>query len=144
MQDNMDKATGALLDASQREMRFTQKVNVGGIDKTGIFVAGIPTISQRIQIGVTRAKMLGGVANQSVDNFTDDLAFMVAYLQVVIKEYPSWWEIENMDDVIAIREMFTKVSDWVNSFQRKNKKHTDATNSSTTTNEKNMEGDEDI
>ena len=61
MQDNMDKATGALLDASQRELKFTQKVNVNGFNKTGTFVAGIPTIAQRIQIGVIRARMLGGV-----------------------------------------------------------------------------------
>ena len=117
---------------------------MNGVNKTGIFVAGIPTISQRIQIGVLRAKMLGGVASQSVDNFTDDLAYMVSYLQVVIKKYPSWWTIEQMDDVVAIREMFTQVTDWVNSFQRKNTKHTDATDSSTTTNEENMEGNEDV
>ena len=61
MQDNMDKATGALLDASQRELKFTQKVNVNGFNKTGTFVAGIPTIAQRIQIGVIRARMLGGM-----------------------------------------------------------------------------------
>lgn len=144
MQDTMDKATGALLDASQRELTFTQKVNVNGIDKTGTFIAGIPTITQRIQIGVIRAKMLGGVASESVDNFTDDLAFMVAYLQVVIKKYPSWWVIENMDDVIAIREMFTKVTNWVNSFQRKNTIHTDATDSTTTPDEEDMEGNEDV
>lgn len=144
MNDKMDNATGALLDASQRELTFTQKVNVKGIDKTGTFVAGIPTITQRIQVGVIRAKMLGGVASESVDNFTDDLAFMVAYLQVVIKKHPSWWAIEEMEDIVAIREMFTQVTDWVNSFQRKNTKHTDATDSSTTTNEKDMEGNEDI
>ena len=144
MQDKMDNATGALLDASQRELKFTQKVNVNGFNKTGTFIAGIPTIAQRIQIGVIRARMLGGVASQSVDNFTDDLAFMVAYLQVVIKKHPSWWAIEDMDDVVAIREMFTQVTDWVNSFQRKDTKHTDAADSSTTPNEEDMEGNEDI
>lgn len=144
MQDNMDKATGALLDASQRELKFTQKVNVNGFNKTGTFVAGIPTIAQRIQIGVIRARMLGGVASQSIDNFTDDLAFMTAYLQVVIKKHPSWWVIEEMDDVVALREMFTQVTNWVNSFQRKDTKHTDATDSSTTTDEEDMEGNEDV
>ena len=140
----MDNATGALLDASQRECEFTQKVNVKGQDKIGTFVAEIPTISQRIQIGVLRAKLLGGVASQSVDNFTDDLAFMVSYLQVVIKKYPSWWIIEEMDDLAAINQLFNKVTDWVNSFQRKDTKHTDATNSSTTNNEENMEGNENV
>lgn len=144
MQNNMNTATEKLMDASQREFEFTQKVNVNGVDKTGIFVARIPTISQRIQIGVLRARMLGGITSDSVDKFTDDLAFMVAYLQVTIKNYPSWWSIENMDDVTAIREMFNKVTDWVNSFQRKSKQHTDATNSTTTANEKDMEGNEDI
>jgi hypothetical protein len=52
--------------------------------------------------------------------------------------------IEEIDDVVAVREMFTKVTDWVSSFQRKDRKHTDATDSSTTTNEENMEGNEDV
>lgn len=141
---DLDKATSTLMDASQREHKFTQKVNINGFNKTGTFIATIPTIAQRIQIGVLRAKMLDGAPAISVDRFTDDLAFMVAYLQVTIRKFPQWWNWDEVDDVDAIRSMFTEVTDWVNSFRRDAGNNSNATDSSSSADEEDMEGDEGI
>lgn len=142
--NKLDNVTGTMMDASQRQYKFKKTLSVGGYNKTGTFIATIPTIAQRIQIGVRRAKMLDGAPSVSVDGFTDDLAFMVAYLEAVLVRSPKWFIIEEMDDVNTIREMFYEVSNWVNSFQRKDDTSANATDSPAANDEEDMEGDEDI
>ena len=119
-QNPMKAATNLIVDAEARTATFTKTCNFNGLNKTGTFVAKYPTITDRIAIGSMRAKMLGGAPSQSVDTYTDDLAFMVAYLKVLLIKTPKWFDLTKLEDDAILRELFHEVSNWVTDFRQSN------------------------
>lgn len=119
-QNPMKAATNMFVDAEARTATFKKTCNFNGLNKTGTFVAKYPTITDRIAIGSMRAKMLGGAPSQSVDTYTDDLAFMVAYLKVLLVKTPNWFDLTKLEDDTLLRELFQEVSNWVADFRQSN------------------------
>lgn len=141
-QSALKTATNLITDAEARTVTFTKTCNIGRFNKTGTFVAKFPTITDRIAIGSMRAKMLGGAASQSVDNYTDNLAFMVAYLKVLLIKTPKWFDLTKLEDDETLSELFQEVSNWVNTFRQSNIAGEDGGLGSTADDEENMDGDE--
>lgn len=116
-------------NADLRKHQFKRTISVGGYHKTGTFIARLPSVMDRVTIGVRRAQMLGGAPATTVNNgassisavdpFTDDLAFMISFLDVLLEKRPKWFIWDALDDVQDVREMFTEVSQWANSFHKK-------------------------
>lgn len=148
----MEQVTSAEL----RQLKFKRTITVEGYHKTGTFVARLPSVMDRVTIGVRRAQMLGGAPATTVNNgvssistvdpFTDDLAFMISFLDVLLVKRPKWFIWEALDEVQDVRDMFTEVSKWANSFHRK-PETPDAEHgaiSQSASDEEDMAGDEDI
>ncbi|MCM1216795.1 MAG: hypothetical protein NC548_20030 [Lachnospiraceae bacterium] len=143
-------------NADLRKHSFKRTITVEGYHKTGTFVARLPSVMDRVTIGVRRAQMLGAAPATTVNNgassisavdpFTDDLAFMIAFLDVLLVKRPKWFVWEALDEVQDVREMFTEVSQWANSFHRKPEapaaEH--GTTGQPTADAEDMAGDEDI
>lgn len=142
--DVLNEVTENITNASAREREFTKSITVNGVPRTGVFTAKVPSLMQRIQIGVNRSKLLGGAPSESLDQFTDDLAFMMSYLEVVMITKPKWFNWDLLEDFTEIKELFYEVSNWVNTFQRKRGEDTNGEGGQPTSHEKNMVGDEDI
>lgn len=148
----MEKVTNADL----RKHEFKRTITVNGYHKTGNFSAHLPSVMERVTIGVKRARMLGGAPTTTVDNgvssisavdpFTDDLAFMIAFLDTVLDKRPKWFIWENLSDVAEVREMFTEVSQWANTFLRRpeTQEAEHGTTGQPASDEADMAGDEDI
>lgn len=149
----MEQVTNA--DLRKHQFKRTITVN-GGYHKTGTFIARLPSVMDRVTIGVRRAQMLGGApattvnggasSISAVDPFTDDLAFMIAFLDTILEKRPKWFVWEALDDVQDVREMFTEVSTWANSFLGQSKAPTaeHGTTGQPASDEEDMAGDEDI
>lgn len=143
-QNSMRNATNLIVDAESRTVTFTKTFNFNGLNKTGTFVAKYPTVTDRIAIGSMRAKMLGGAPSQSVDTYTDDLAFMVAYLKVLFIKTPKWFDITKLEDDAILSDLFQEVSKWVNDFRQSNITGENGGFSTTTNDEEDMDSDETV
>ncbi len=85
-----------------------------GEEFNGSFTIHRPTIGERINIGILEAQRLGGLSN--IDAFTGGLAHMVATLEVVIDDKPTWWKPQELRDVEVINEVYNKYVEYLNTF----------------------------
>ena len=83
----------------------------------GTFTIHRPTIGERINIGILEAQRLGGLSN--VDLYTGGLAHMLATLEIIVDDYPTWWKPQDLRDVEVIQEVYQKYIDYLNTFQGK-------------------------
>lgn len=85
--------------------------------KRGKFVVHYPSVFERMQIGVTKAALLGG-GGLSVDVLTDNIAHIIATLDNVVDEHPDWFDVGDEDLEYDILEaVFTEYQNWVNQFR---------------------------
>lgn len=131
-------------DAESRIMGMTATLNVYGVKKTGNFTFKYPSISDRIRIGTLRAQMLDGAPEQSIDNLTSDLTYIVAFLRLTMKDAPDWFDFTDIDDVLGMRKMFNEVQEWVSNFRFTGGKCQRPGNSATSADEKDMVSDETV
>lgn len=115
-----------IIDNDSKTYTFTRTVSVGTERKTGTFIAKYMGVAARLRIGTIRAKLLDGAPAQSVDPLTDDIAYMIAYLQVALIKTPNWWSFDNLDDLSDLREMYQEVYEFVQSFRVKDDSDTNA------------------
>lgn len=62
----------------------------------GQFRFHVPTIHDRISIGLTKARMSGGLPASALDAATDELLEVAAYLSVVLDDSPIWAKPANL------------------------------------------------
>lgn len=118
-QDKLDVLTG-VIDSDSKTYTFTQTITVSGRKQTGTFVAKYMGITARLRLGTIRAKLLDGAPTQSVDALTDDIAYMIAYLNVALIKYPNWWNYDNLDSVEELRDMYLEVYRFMQKFREQN------------------------
>ncbi len=94
--------------------------------KKGTFVAKIPGIMQRAKIGVQRAKLLDGASSESLDAGTDNLIFIISYLDGLLIERPSWFNWDDIEDLAELRVLYDEVSEWERNFRSEIIKTTNA------------------
>jgi len=70
------------------------------------------TIRDRVQVGLTRARLAGGLSPAVLDGDTLDLLEMQAHLAVVLEEGPDWAEkLSDFHDVGLIAAIYKEVSE---------------------------------
>lgn len=76
-------------------------------------------------LGVRKAQLNGGMyydANnpgRGVDEQTDDFNNMIAHLELSVKNAPTWWDLDKINDVSLLGKVFKEVLDFENSFLRR-------------------------
>lgn len=138
--EQQNKILSGIIDNESKTYTFEKTLTVsGGQKKTGAFKAKYMGVAARLRIGTIRAKLLDGAPAQSIDNLTDDIAYMIAYLTVALVETPKWWNFEELDDVNELRAMYLEVYEFIQSFRTNNAENTDAGHSSAASGEENVE-----
>ena len=113
----IEQATASVLSLHQR--RTTIVVDMNGY--SGEFVLKYPSLKDKMDIGILRSKLTGGVPTQQLDVVTDNIAYMAATLIIVTVSAPDWFDIEIMEDYNVLDYIFTEYTKWTNSFRRTNK-----------------------
>ena len=137
-QDKLDVLTG-IIDQNSKTYSFNRTMTLGGKKQTGTFVAKYLGITARLRLGVIRAKLLDGAPNQSVDTLTDDLAYMIAYLNVALIKFPPWGNYDNLDSIEELRDLYLEVYNFMTKFREQNETSTNVGSSTTPAVETNME-----
>ena len=137
-QDKLDVLTG-IIDQNSKTYSFNRTMTLGGKKQTGTFVAKYLGITARLRLGVIRAKLLDGAPNQSVDTLTDDLAYMIAYLNVALIKFPPWWNYDNLDSLEELRDLYLEVYNFMTKFREQNEASANAGSGTAPAGETNME-----
>lgn len=137
-QDKMDVLTG-VIDTDSKTYSFNRTMTVSGKKQTGMFTAKYMGITARLRLGTIRAKLLDGAPTQSVDALTDDIAYMIAYLNVSLIKFPTWWNYDNLDSIEELRDMYLEVYNFMRKFREQNETSTNVGRGSTTTGKTDME-----
>ena len=115
-----ETALSGIVDHERRIYTFKKVYNMYGKKLQGTFEAKYLSIVDRLRIGTLRAKLLDGVSGQSLDRISDDISYMLAYLNVALTKTPKWWDYEKMsmeNDIPKLREVFREVSEFNRSFR---------------------------
>lgn len=137
-QDKLNVLTG-IIDQNSKTYSFNRTMTVSGKKQTGAFIAKYLGITARLRLGVIRAKLLDGAPTQSVDNLTDDIAYMIAYLNVALIKFPPWWNYDNLDSIEELRDMYFEVFNFMKKFRESNETNTNDGRSSASSSEADME-----
>lgn len=136
-----EDAKNLIVNAEERTATIKKDYKVNGeLHKNAVFVAKYPSVIERITIGTIRAKLLDGAPLQSIDKMTDDFSYMVAFLQVTLTKAPKWFNLEELEELDVLRDLFYTVVGWVNSFRREIEDTEDAGSGSATSDEEIVEG----
>lgn len=141
-EEKMRKATTLISDKEARTCTFTKTYKIHGRNKTGTFVFKYPSLFDRAQIGVARAKMLDGAKEESLDVVTSDLLYMIAYIGKLCIKQPKWFNLNTLDEIEVIEDIFKEVSNWVMRFRQELESSEDGRDSESADDEDDMEGDE--
>ena len=92
---------------------------------SGKFTVHRPTIGERIKIGVSEARELGGMIN--VDMLTSNLAHILSTLEVVIDASPAWWKPRELTEMEVMQIVYDKYISYLQEFQGEPGKKPEAT-----------------
>lgn len=138
----VDEILSGIVDTERRMYTFKRVYEVNGKRLQGTFEAKYMSITDRLRIGVLRAKYLDGAPSESVDALADDIAYMIAYLQVALIKAPKWWNYEQLsfeDDMNKLREVYTEVYNFNKYFREYYESTANAGSGSDTFSEETME-----
>jgi hypothetical protein len=84
----------------------------------GTFVFHKPSVMEQMDIGVVKAQLLDGMT--VVDRMSDNIATMVATLDIVIDEAPQWFNPYTGDlDYDIVEDVYLNFMEWLSSFRRR-------------------------
>ena len=107
---------------SGEPVKFTKTFHVDymdpdtGVHQVGTFVASRATIGMLAEIGVTTARLNGGVEPDSQTRFLNS---MRAYCAVVLTTTPPWWDLDTSYDFQLLATVYDYTFAWEGSFRRK-------------------------
>lgn len=129
-----------IIDNESKTYTFEKTLTlIGGQKKSGTFKVKYLGVTARLRIGTIRAKLLDGAPSQSLDNLTDDIAYIIAYLTVAIVEKPSWFDFDALDEYSELKEMYLEVYEFIQSFRYNDGENTNAGHSSDTSSTEDVE-----
>ena len=134
-----EQILSGIIDNESKTYTFESDVSIGGERKTGTFTAQYMGVAARLRIGTIRAKLLDGAPAQSIDTLTDDIAYMIAYLQVALIKTPNWWNFDMLDDISDLRDVYMEVYNFVQSFRANNESNSNVGSGSNASSQENME-----
>lgn len=84
----------------------------------GSFTVHHPSQMERMYVGSIKSQLLGG--NLQVDLMTDNIATIVATLDVVIDSKPEWFNPYSSEiDYDILEAVFLEYTGWLNSFRKR-------------------------
>ncbi len=101
---------------------------VSEIDSTryqGSFTIKKLSIRDLAALGVRKAQLSGGMyydasnPGRGVDEQTDDFNNMIAHLELSVRQNPTWWDMDKINDVNLLGKVFKEVLEFENSFLRR-------------------------
>ena len=77
----------------------------------GVFVTHFPTPNDLLKAGVAQARLLQGIPRESLDTYTEEIAFMYSRLLFCLEEKPEWFQnpMEMIDGVPLIQAVYAEV-----------------------------------
>ena len=84
-------------------------------DIVGRFVCKRPTVQDRINIGIAAAKERGG--SDKLDNFLENLIYILNTLEVVVTEKPAGVVFRELNDFDGIFELYGRYDRWLECFR---------------------------
>lgn len=102
-----------------------------GIRYKGQFTTSKLTIADLASLGVRKAQLNGGMHHDvdnpgmGVDVQTDDFNSMIAHLDMSLKEWPDWWDLNQITDGDLLALVFEEVVSHENSFLRRKRPTTE-------------------
>lgn len=117
-QRKQTEVLSGIIDNETKTYTFQKTLTIGGGQKkNGTFKAKYMGVAARLRIGTLRAKFLDGAPVQSLDNLTDDIAYMMAYLTVSLVEKPNWFSFDVMDEFTELKDLYLEVYNFIQSFR---------------------------
>jgi hypothetical protein len=114
------RSEDTLLKIKQGKRRtHTFKVDFSEINEkfVGTFTVHHPSQMERLQVGVLKAQLLGGVA--PLDVMTDNIATIISTLDVVLDDKPDWFDVFDDElDYEILEAVYLEYINWVNSFRK--------------------------
>lgn len=135
-----EEILSGIVDTELRKYTFKKEYEFFGKVLQGTFEAKYMSVTDRIKIGVLRSKLLDGADN--VDPLTDDIVFMISYLQVALTKVPRWWNYDQLSldgDLEKLREVYNEVYNFNTSFREYYAKNSNAGDSSDASSQEIME-----
>lgn len=128
-----------IVDNDSKTYTFEAEALVDGKREKGTFVAKYMGVAARLRIGTIRAKLLDGAPAASVDVLTDDIAYIIAYLQVALIKTPKWWNYDELEDFEDLKNIYQEVFNFIQNFRAQNEQNTHDRYSSDTSGKKVVE-----
>lgn len=102
-----------------KERKHTVEIDLTEFDQSykGTFTFHHPTLVDRMNIGLMKAKMLEGLEGK-VDVITDNIAHMTATLTYVIDDAPAWFKVNEIYDYQVLDTVFEVYNEWVGTFRK--------------------------
>lgn len=110
------KSRAAIMTSSNKEFSFSVDIN----GYSGEFTMKYPSLIEKMNIGVLRAKFLDGVEVGKADTVTDNIAYITATFMVVCKNAPKWWNMDTLDDYEVMMGVWKEYDTAVSSFRSGN------------------------
>jgi hypothetical protein len=86
----------------------------------GRFVTHMPTPMDLMRAGVMQARLLGSTPRESVDAFTEEIAYIISRLSFVLDERPDWFvdPLSMVDAVPLLQQIYGEVASFEAFFRR--------------------------
>jgi len=108
-----------------KDKRFTFSVTYTDYDSQkyeGSFQSRVPSIGDIIQIGILESSYYSGVTNRAtLSPEIQNIAFMKATLKVLLVNWPSWFKIEELDNLALLESIYVQHALVVESFRKNSK-----------------------
>ena len=111
-------------------------VDNDGTRYSGRFTTKRLSIADIVRLGVRKSEINGGYyydpeqPGKGIDFSTDELAAIIAHLEISLKDFPKWWNLEAISSVDVLTEVYQEVASFEESFSRQPRQTTPQDNGS--------------
>lgn len=107
------------LNKDKKEFNFEIEAEIDGEKTTGEFTSRYPTVIDSINIDIEKSRILRGADPDTLYTSTLQIAEMLAYCKYVLIKKPEWFNVEEIDDIDLLMEVYSKAREHELSFRRK-------------------------
>jgi len=99
-------------------------VDDDGTRYSGRFTTKRLSIADIVNLGVRKSEINGGLyydadqPGKGIDFSTDELAAIIAHLEISLKDFPKWWNLDSLTSVNVLTEVYQEVASFEESFSR--------------------------
>ena len=95
---------------SQWVFKFRHEDGLGKVWE-GEFTNKILSIRERSLVGITRARLAGGLPTEAIDEYTEELNLIMAHLMFSLEEAPDWAkDLQSLESFELLQAIYMEVS----------------------------------